>query len=47
MEKKNWLQLTAGAGQNLILGQAMDLLDGVLDYKELMMGYACAIKDQY
>ena len=45
MEKKNWLQLTAGAGQNLILGQAMDLLDGVLDYKELMMGYACAIKE--
>ena len=45
MEKKNCLQPTARAGQNLILGQAMDLLDGVLDYKELMMGYACAIKE--
>ena len=45
MEKKNWLQLAEGAGTNLIMGQAMDLLDGVLDYKELMMGYACAIKE--
>ena len=45
MEKKNWLQLAQGAGTNLIMGQAMDLLDGVLDYKELMMGYACAIKE--
>ena len=44
MEKKNWLQLAEGAGTNLIMGQAMDLLDGDLDYKELMMGYACAIK---
>ena len=43
MEKKNWLQLAEGAGTNLIMGQAMDLLDGVLDYKELMMGYACAM----
>lgn len=31
MEKKNWLQLAQGAGTNLIMGQAMDLLDGVLD----------------
>ena len=45
MEKKNWLQLAEGAGTNLIMGQAMDLLDGVLDYKELMMGYTCAIKE--
>ena len=45
MEKKNWLQLAEGTGTDLIMGQAMDLLDGVLDYKELMMGYACAIKE--
>ena len=45
MEKKNWLQLAEGTGTDLIMGQAMDLLDGVLDYKELMMGYACGIKE--
>ncbi len=45
MEKNNWLQLAEGTGKNIIMGQAMNLLDGVLDYKELMMGYACAIKE--
>ena len=45
MEKENWLQLPDGAGKNALMGQAMDLLYGVLDYKELMMGYACAIKE--
>ena len=45
MEKKNWLQLAEGNGTNVLMGQAMNLLDGVLDYKELMMGYACAIKE--
>ncbi|MCC2254990.1 GTP pyrophosphokinase family protein [Ruminococcus sp. CLA-AA-H200] len=44
-QKKNELWLTQGAGRDLILGQAMDLLDSVLDYKELIMGYACAIKE--
>lgn len=45
MEEKNWLQMPERVGKNIIMGQAMDLLDGVLDYKELMMGYACAIKE--
>lgn len=45
MEKGNWLQLAEGSGKNAIIGQAMDLLDGILDYKDLMMGYACAIKE--
>ena len=45
MEKENALQILSGGGKDLLLGQAMDLLDGVLDYKELMMGYACAIKE--
>ena len=45
MEKENLPKLFQGQGGNLIMGQAMDLLDGVLDYKELMMGYACAIKE--
>ena len=45
MEKENLQKLFQGQGGNLIMGQAMDLLDGVLDYKELMMGYACAIKE--
>ena len=45
MEKENLPKLFQGQGGNLIMGQAMDLLDGVLDYKKLMMGYACAIKE--
>lgn len=45
MEKGNWLQLAEGTGKDMIMGQALNLLDGVLDYKELMMGYACAIKE--
>ena len=45
MEKENLPKLFQGQGGNLIMGQAMDLHDGVLDYKELMMGYACAIKE--
>ena len=45
MELGNWLRLPEGAGKNAVIGQAMDLLDGVLDYKDLMMGYACAIKE--
>ena len=45
MERENLPKLFQGQGGNLIMGQAMDLLDGVLDYKELMMGYACAIKE--
>ena len=45
MEKENLPKLFQGQGGNLIMGQAMDMLDGVLDYKELMMGYACAIKE--
>lgn len=45
MDEKNWLQPAEGAGVNTLMGKAMDLLDGVLDYKELMMGYACAIKE--
>ena len=45
MEEKNWLQMPEKVGKNIIMGQAMNLLDGVLDYKELMMGYACAIKE--
>lgn len=45
MEKENLPKLFKGQGGNLIMGQAMDLLDGVLDYKKLMMGYACAIKE--
>ena len=45
MEKENVLGFLNGDGRNLLLGQAMDLLDDVLDYKELMMGYACAIKE--
>ena len=45
MEKENGLGFLNGDGGNLLLGQAMDLLDDVLDYKELMMGYACAIKE--
>ncbi len=45
MEKENLPKLFQKQGGNLIMGQAMDLLDGVLDYKELMMGYACAIKE--
>ena len=43
MEEKKWLQMPEKVGKNIIMGQAMNLLDGVLDYKELMMGYACAI----
>lgn len=45
MEKENWLQLVEGTEKDVIIGQAMNLLDGVLDYKDLMMGYACAIKE--
>ena len=45
MGEKNWLQVPERVGKNIIMGQAMNLLDGVLDYKELMMGYACAIKE--
>lgn len=45
MDEKNWLLPAEGAGVNTLMGKAMDLLDGVLDYKELMMGYACAIKE--
>ncbi len=45
MEKENWLQLVEGTSKDVIIGQAMNLLDGVLDYKDLMMGYACAIKE--
>ena len=45
MEKENWLQLVEGTEEDVIIGQAMNLLDGVLDYKDLMMGYACAIKE--
>ena len=45
MEKENWLQLVEGTAKDVIIGQAMNLLDGVLDYKDLMMGYACAIKE--
>ena len=45
MEEKKWLQMPEKVGKNIIMGQAMNLLDGVLDYKELMMGYACAIKE--
>ncbi len=37
--------MVRGAGRNMLMGQAMDLLDSVLDYKELMMNYACAIKE--
>ena len=33
MEKKNWLQLAEGTGTDLIMGQAMNLLDGVLGGK--------------
>ena len=45
MEKENWLQLVERTEKDVIIGQAMNLLDGVLDYKDLMMGYACAIKE--
>ena len=45
MEKENWLQLVEGTEKDVIIGQAMNLLDGVLDYKALMMSYACAIKE--
>lgn len=45
MEKENWLQLVEGTEKDVIIGQAINLLDGVLDYKDLMMGYACAIKE--
>ena len=45
MEKENWLQLVEGTEKDVIIGQAMNLLDGVLDYKDLMMGYACVIKE--
>ena len=45
MEKENWLQLVEGTEKDVIIGQAMNLIDGVLDYKDLMMGYACAIKE--
>lgn len=45
MERENLPEMVRGAGRNMLMGQAMDLLDSVLDYKELMMNYACAIKE--
>ncbi len=45
MEKKNILWPVESKAQELIMGQAMELLDDVLDYKALMMSYACAIKE--
>ena len=44
MEKENWLQLVEGTSKDVIIGQAMNLLDGVLYYKDLIMVYACSIK---
>ena len=45
MGKKNELWRMEGPAQKLIMGQAMNLLDDVLDYKAMMMAYACAIKE--
>ena len=43
--EKNILWPVESKAQELIMGQAMELLDDVLDYKALMMSYACAIKE--
>ena len=37
MEKENWLQLVEGTEKDVIIGQAMNLLVGVLDFKDLML----------
>lgn len=45
MKSRDWLQPAEDTGQDRMMGQALNLLDSVLDYKDLMMGYACAIKE--
>ena len=33
------------AGEQFLMEQAMGLLDGVMEYREMMMAYSCAIKE--